>query len=157
HNGQSIPWPKAEALINEAAANDLRSVRLSGGGEPTLHPNLVDLLHLLGKHEVVLDNLTTNGAQLNERVVEALLNVKVHELKISLNSCDEKTYAQGMGLPPHFFGRVVEMTRRLSAARAAAPGAHFDQLNIQFMVYKPTMHQIRQMYDLGCELGADFI
>jgi MoaA/NifB/PqqE/SkfB family radical SAM enzyme len=155
HNGESIPWERAERLLNEAVAHDLRSVRLSGGGEPTLHPHFADLLDLLGSGGVILDNLTTNGAQLTDRVLEAMMQVRVQEVRVSLNYCDEASYAQGMGLPAHFFGRVCEMTRKLNEARKRHKS--FGRLMLQFFLYKPTMHQVRPMYDLGRELGADVI
>lgn len=155
HKGESIPWEQARKHLNEAIAGGLRSVRLSGGGEPTLHANFPDLLRMLGQHGVVLDNLTTNGTQLTDRVLDALMGVRITEIRVSLNFPTADTYAEGMGLPAKFFDRVVEMTRKLSLARRAHPD--FGRLMLQVFIYKPTMHLIRQSYELARELGADLI
>lgn len=155
HEGGSIPWPRAERLLEEAAAGGLRSVRLSGGGEPTLHPNFPDLLTLLGRRGIVLDNLNTNGTLLSERVREALASVRIGELRISLNYSAPGAYADGMGLPARMFERTVEMIRGLGEVRRRAP--EFQTLALQFFVTRATARSIRQSYELARELGADLI
>lgn len=155
HDGQSIPWPRAERFLEEAADDGLRSIRLSGGGEPTLHPNFPDLLDLLARRAVALDNLNTNGTMLTGRVLEALRGVRLGELRISLNYSDPESYAAGMGLPPRFFARTVGMIRDLDRLRREAPA--FGQLIIQFFVTRATASSLRQCYELGRELGADII
>jgi MoaA/NifB/PqqE/SkfB family radical SAM enzyme len=155
HNGKSVTWDRAAALLTEAVGSDLRSIRLSGGGEPTLHPQLPELLALLQRNQVVLDNLNTNGTQLTDRVLDALAQVRVGEVRVSLNYSNEADYARGMGLPPKFFHRAVEMVANLHAMRRANP--LFGQIHVQFFVYKPTVHQLRECYVLGRKLGADLI
>lgn len=155
HNGESVPWDRAAQIIEEAHAEGLRSLRLSGGGEPLLHPNLPDLLDLLADRGLVLDNLNTNGTLLTDRVIEKLMGVRVNEVRLSLNFADADSYAKGMGLPAKFFDRVCEMAANLHAARRAA--GNLSEFQVQFFVYKPSMHQIGQMYELGRRLGADKI
>lgn len=155
HDGESIPWERAIALLEEAVQGGLHSIRLCGGGEPTLHPRFPELLQFLAERRIILDNLTTNGTNLTGRAIEALMGVRVSDMRVSLNFPTAETYAAGMGLPERFFGRVVEMTRALNEARQGNP--NFGQLVLQFYVYKPTVNLIRQSYELGRELGADVI
>ncbi len=155
HHGESIPWDRARRLLDEARAGGLRSVRLSGGGEPTLHPQLPELFEYLGEHGIILDNLNTNGTQLTPRVLEGMACAHVEEVRISLNYCNEGDYERGMGLPGKFFGRAVEMTRALHAMRQGKN--NFGQIQLQFFIHRPTARQIAHCYELGRELGADKI
>lgn len=152
-NGASLSWERAEKLVEEACALGLRSIRLAGGGEPTLHPQFTDLLALLAKRGVVLDNLTTNGMLLTESVVEHLARTRVGEIRVSLNYSDEEQYAKAMGVPARFFGRTVDGMRRLNAARQGNP--NIERITTQFFVHRPTAGKIVEMYRLGRELGVD--
>ena len=155
HNGPSIPWDQAQRHLEGAIAGGLRSVRLCGGGEPTLHPHFVNLLGFLGRNNVILDNLTTNGQLLSDRVIDAMMQVNVQEVRVSLNYATPATYAEGMGLTEKAFAHVVENTRKLSLARQGSP--RFGRLMLQFFIYRPTMHLIRASYELARELGADLV
>ncbi len=155
HNGKSILWPRAEEILTEAVENGLRSIRLAGGGEPTLHPHLPDLFRFLTDRGVALDQLTTNGTQFTDRVLESMSDLTVGNVSVSLNYTNRETYEKGMGLPAKFFDRAVEMTRKVSELKKRNP--NFKRLVIQFFVYKPTIELIPEMYRLGRELGADLI
>lgn len=155
HKGESIPWERARVLLEEAAAGGLRSIRLSGGGEPTLHPNFPDLVELLAARNIVLDNLTTNGTALIDRAIEALLRARVHEIRVSLNYPTAATWSAGMGLHERLFEKAVDSVRKLSRARRAIPG--FGRLMIQFFIYKPTIGLIEQSYALARELDVDLV
>jgi len=155
HNGKSIAWPRAEQILAEARDNGLRSMRLAGGGEPSLHPHFADLLRFMADNGIVLDNLTTNGTQLTASVLEQLTRVPIRDVKISLNYATPETYAEGMGLPAKFFDRVLGMVRELNTVRPRNP--NFQRLHIQFMVHRPTVDHIERMYALGRELQADLI
>ena len=106
-------------------------MRLAGGGEPTLHPDFPDLLSFLAEHGIILDNLTTNGTLLTDRVLAMLMKLRVSEIRVSLNYPTAETYAAGMGLPERFFGRVTEAIRRLDQARRAHPD--FGRLMIRYV------------------------
>jgi len=156
HNGRSLDWPRAEALLEEARAMGLRSLRLSGGGEPTLHPRLGDLLAWLERSGVVLDQVTTNGLRLGEPLLGALGRLRVGIFNVSLNYATPETWAEGsMGLPARNFDRVVEGLRALAEVRRGNP--RFETLAIQFFVHRLTLTHIERMYRLARELGADAI
>src|SRR6185295_7301550 len=81
----SIPMPKLTDLIDELAEGGLKSVRLSGGGDPLFHR---DVLDYLAAKNVIVDNLTTNGLALNNEVAKRLVDNKAREVIFSLNAVD---------------------------------------------------------------------
>ena len=93
-------------FLTDAHAKGLRSVLISGEGEPLLHPevaNLVPAIRALG-----LDlALTTNGLLLNEALATALLP-SLTWLRVSLNAGSASTYARLHGVPEHCFDQVLQ-------------------------------------------------
>src|SRR5215210_1414314 len=77
---ESIPLPKLTTLIDELAATGLKSVRLSGGGDPLFHRDVVNVIDYLAKKNVIVDNLTTNGVALNGEVARRLVANKAREV-----------------------------------------------------------------------------
>lgn len=156
HVGALMPWERTIELLEEARGMGLRSMRLAGGGEPTLHPRTLDLLHWMRERDIVLDLMTTNGILIDDARAQALAAMRTDVVTFSLNFCDEKTYGQGMGVAPRLFEKVCANIRRLDAARRAE-GSRFGKIAVQFYIYKPTIRQIPRMYELGKSLGADYI
>src|SRR2546428_12292524 len=77
---EQIPLPRLSDLIDEMAGNGLRSVRLSGGGDPLFHREILDVLDHLALRSVIVDNLTTNGVALTEEVGKRLIANKAREV-----------------------------------------------------------------------------
>src|SRR5258708_17567030 len=65
---EQIPIKKTTELIDEMAENGLRSVRLSGGGDPLFHREINDVLTHLASRNIVVDHVTTNGVALNRDI-----------------------------------------------------------------------------------------
>src|SRR5687768_834348 len=142
----SIPLPKLTDLIDELAETGLKSVRLSGGGDPLFHRGVLEVMdHLASKH-IVIDNLTTNGLALTKEVATRLVNGKAREVIFSLNAADAPDYARMMQVKPERFERVCENVRTLVATRGQS--IH-PNIVIQFLLDKPNLHRIVDMYELA--------
>jgi len=61
---QDIPLEKAKAIIDKLAELNVFSVSF-GGGEPTLHPDILEIAEY-ARSKRILPNLTTNGLTMNE-------------------------------------------------------------------------------------------
>lgn len=66
-------------------------LRISGGGEPMLHPQAVELL-VYAKKAGCKIGLITNGSKFNEENSVTLLDAGVDMIEFSVDACDEKTY-----------------------------------------------------------------
>ena len=66
-------------------------LRLSGGGEPMLHPKAVELM-VYAKRKGARIGLITNGSMLNERNSVVLLEENVDVIEFSVDAPDEGTY-----------------------------------------------------------------
>ncbi len=149
-----LPLPRVVELLDELVAGGLRSVRLSGGGDPLFHREIVSVLDELTARGVVVDNLTTNGALLHPPVAERLIANGCREVIFSLNAVDAADYHRMMAVKPATFDRVCANIRHLAAVRGAAPGAP-PRIVVQFLIDRENHHRLPDMYRLGAALGAD--
>jgi MoaA/NifB/PqqE/SkfB family radical SAM enzyme len=62
----------------------------TGGGEPLLHPRILEMMRLARQHGIV-PNITTNGNLLNRKMALALKEAGVGQVQISLNGVTEDT------------------------------------------------------------------
>lgn len=77
-----IDYDDVKRIILELCKNNIFNVNISGG-EPTLHPQFVEIIKLLNECNIIW-NLTTNGSLLDEKMVELLKENNVNSVFITL-------------------------------------------------------------------------
>lgn len=68
-------------------------IRLSGGGEPMMHPNAVELIQYAKKAGAKI-GLITNGSLFNDTNSRELLKAQVDMIEFSVDAADPATYAE---------------------------------------------------------------
>jgi len=82
-----------KVLRDIEAANAPTEIALSGSGEPTLHPHLVDYVKAARSiHNVGVIGFATNGVALTPDLSEKLLDAGLTRLKASLDTDDPREY-----------------------------------------------------------------
>lgn len=90
-------------------------LRISGGGEPMLHPKATELL-VYAKEKGCRIGLITNGSKFNEENSRALLEAGVDMIEFSVDACDKETYDWvRKGLDWNELNEAVERMVRLRA------------------------------------------
>jgi MoaA/NifB/PqqE/SkfB family radical SAM enzyme len=151
---EQIPLPKLKSLLDELVGTGLKSVRLSGGGDPLFHREILPLLDYLAEKKVVIDNLTTNGVALNDEVAKRLVANKAREVIFSLNAADSADYHRMMAVKPALFDAVITNIRNLVAVRGESS---YPGIVVQFLLDRPNATRVVDMYDLAASLGVDRI
>jgi MoaA/NifB/PqqE/SkfB family radical SAM enzyme len=149
---ESIPLPKLTDLVDELVEGGLKSVRLSGGGDPLFHRDVLNVFDYLAQKNVVVDNLTTNGVALTNDVARRLVDNKAREVIFSLNAVDAADYARMMKVKPALFDKVLDNIRNLIAVRG---DSIYPSIVVQFLLDKKNMHRLVEMYELGVALAPD--
>lgn len=110
-------------------------LRISGGGEPMLHPKATELL-VYAKQVGCKIGLITNGSAFTKRNSLALLEAGVDMIEFSVDACDETTYAvvrKGLKWDRLLRNarRMIEMRNRLgSASKIVASGVNQQGVDI---------------------------
>src|SRR5579863_7679563 len=151
---QQLPLDKVFSLLDELVAGGLRSVRLSGGGDPLAHREVGKVLARLTALGVNVDNVNTNGALLTAELGRLLIENRCRELIVSLNAFDAADYHRMMQVKPATFDQVLDNVRRLVGQRGELP---LPVVTVQFLIDRENFRRIPEMYALGRSLGAERI
>lgn len=87
-----LPLELVHKLVDEVAEHrDISSIRFSGWGEPTLHPDIAEMVQLCGERDI-LTHLTTNAVKLDDRLSLELLEAGLNKIKFSLQGLTDAEY-----------------------------------------------------------------
>jgi MoaA/NifB/PqqE/SkfB family radical SAM enzyme len=78
-------------LIDEISTYPITFLRLVGRGEPTLHPDLAEIMEYLKNKQIKVE-LSTNGNLFNNFSYEEILSWNIDILDISVDGIDKDTY-----------------------------------------------------------------
>jgi radical SAM protein with 4Fe4S-binding SPASM domain len=139
-SAEHAPWELFERVVSEAEKARVFQIAL-GGGEPLLHPRIVEMVQLARTHRLV-PNLTTNGNRLTRDLAMGLKQAGLGQGQISLNGATEATNARTR---PNFRAArmAIEVCRQI--------GLRFG---INFLVTRSSLEELPAVVDLGRRLGA---
>ncbi|MBL4614185.1 MAG: radical SAM protein [Magnetovibrio sp.] len=132
------------ALVAEAADIGATSLSLMGG-EPTVHPHLLDLAHFAKKKGIHSLSTSTNGLRVKAEMAERMAYL-FSSLQVSLHGCDAQTH-----------DRIVQHDGAFKAATNAVRlmikyGA--PAINVAFSVMPQNRSQIEDAVKMAQDLGA---
>ena len=95
-------------ILADCHRRGLKMVRLSGGGEPTVHPRILEILALLQKYEIRITRFDTNGILLNKKLSQKLVEHRLGILHLSLQAPTPDSWSKVTGLPANVFDKVMK-------------------------------------------------
>jgi pyruvate-formate lyase-activating enzyme len=132
-----------EPILKAWVAEGLQNVRFSGG-EPTLHPELLEMVRYVkacGAHRIAI---SSNGSAAWE-VYERLLEAGVDDFSISLDACCASTGDEMAGGISGAWAKVTEAIRRLSERAYVTVGVVLTEDNLA---------EMHRTIDLAHKLGV---
>jgi MoaA/NifB/PqqE/SkfB family radical SAM enzyme len=131
-------------------SEDLTSVMFAGFGEPTAHPDIIDMLGAV-KSLGVTTEMTTNGTFLGEPMLRGLFKSRLDRLWVSFDGADDSAYESiRRGAR---FRNVVESLRRLRSMNAGR--RHKIAVGLSFVVLKRNIGDLKNVDELARSVGAD--
>lgn len=147
-----IPLAKVLEILDDCRDMGVGAVQVTGGGEPTAHPDHPAIL--AGVLDRGLDlALVTNGIVLRDGVPELLTRAKW--VRVSIDAGTAETYASIRRVPASQFERAWENVRRICAARDAAGSDVI--VGVGFVVTKDNWREVRHAAQLARDAGVDNI
>ena len=87
-----MPWEIFTKAVDEIAENNCQAITLASRGEPTLHPQLGEMLMYI-KNKGILDlKLNSNATRLTEKLSRDILEAEVKEIVFSVDAGTKETY-----------------------------------------------------------------
>lgn len=133
-------------VFEEAAGLGLMQVHLSGG-EPTLRPDLEELVAVLSSHGVYT-NLITAGVNLTRKRLEALAEAGLEHVQLSIQGADAKV-TELIGHYKGGFEKKLETARHVRATGLP--------LTVNAPVHRHNIDQVEDFIQLALDLDAERI
>jgi MoaA/NifB/PqqE/SkfB family radical SAM enzyme len=90
---QYLPYEKVIELIDELSRMGTHEIYFTGGGEPFMHPRILDIMRYIKQRGMHLD-MSTNFTLVDASMAEQLVDIGVDHMTISLWSATADTYAR---------------------------------------------------------------
>ena len=157
-----LPLEDIKKSVTFLKLNGLLSVILLGGGEPTLHPDVEEIVGYL-KSKRLQVGIVTNGSRL-ERITEALPLLQEKDwVRISIDAAKERTFKE-----LHRPKAGITLQQILKKAKKVKEINPSVSLGYSFVIVwrglevngkrlKPNVDEMAQSVELGKEYGFDYI
>ena len=136
-------------IVDDAAEMGVKAVTFSGGGEPLIHPNIVEAVNKLGEHKLQVATLS-NGSHLHKDVAEAFARYGTW-VRISIDGYDPASYAKQRNVKVSEFDKIIGNMRKFAEMRSDCV------LGVNFIVDKKNYNNIFQFACLMKDIGVNHL
>ncbi|MBN1315676.1 MAG: radical SAM protein [Anaerolineales bacterium] len=142
--GDYLSIDALKAAVEEAKSLGLRHAKLTGG-EPLLHPQLLEVIDLLTAENLSLD-METNGTLINRHLAQCFKKSNLSRISISLDGARPETHDEFRGVSGSFeaalrgFGHLVN--------------AGYDNVQIIMCPHRGNVEELDTLVELAIERGA---
>lgn len=142
-----MPFQKAVETIRCCYEMGVRAVLLTGGGEPTVHPQFGEVTEVLDDFDIEL-GVNTNGLLLDHGKCYRLPNAKW--VRVSVDAGTAETYGKTRRVNPKQFDRVLSNIRRF-----AETPRRTATLGTGYVVTRENYHELALAVRKFRDAGAD--
>lgn len=145
------PLSREEWLNIAPQLNELGVKKVSfTGGEPTLHPGLVDIIRVLSQGGARC-SLTTNGSRLTGGLGRSLIEAGLRQMRLSIDGPTAQIHDQSVGVS----GAFENLKQGVAEVKAAAESIGSKlKININTVVCGLNIDRIEELVHLTADWGA---
>lgn len=136
----------------------LKQVKLVGGGEPFMHPGIMELAqYIKGKDKDIEIDINTNFSLVNEDVIRKIFDIGIDSLTVSIWAGTAKAYvATHPNQTEKTFNRIKEMLKLVKERKKSLKLAR-PRIIIHDVVMNLNYDDVENMLDFALETGADSV
>jgi MoaA/NifB/PqqE/SkfB family radical SAM enzyme len=132
-----IDWEKIREILLDCKEMGVSGLQLTGGGEPTVHPQFLYTVELAQKLDLAVA-VVSNGVQIGKKLAqdERFLGLfgRVSWSRISIDAGDHESYSRVRHVPPDHFDSAWQAVTRLREASDASRLAHKPVVGVGYVV-----------------------
>lgn len=153
-NKDFLPKEILDKLVNSLDALNVQLVTITGGGEPFLHPYLMDFVRALCKTRKDV-TIITNGTMIQDEQLPELLKLDVN-LRFSLIAASAEKYVEVH--PNQTAKTFLRLKNNLAFIKNTRERIHSRSvISILFVIFKNNFEEIPVMFNMGKEYNVDFV
>lgn len=145
-----IPLEKVAEILDDCATMGVRAIQLTGGGEPTVHPQFDEIVRLVLERNLDLA-LVTNGVKLSAQAINDLMQATW--LRVSIDAGNPGTYTAYRRCPESHWFKMLDNVARLVEAKRRTGSA--VTIGVGFVVTRENYTEIVDAVLLARTLGVD--
>ncbi len=150
---QTLPFNLVKQTLDDCAKMGTSNIYLAGGGEPFMHPRIMDIIHYIKKLGLRC-HLNTNFTLVDREKAKGLKEMGVDNLIISLWAASSETYqACHSNQSTGKFIQLLDTIKYLVGLKNYG-GPHIKLYNV---IMNRNHHEIVAMAKLGEKLGVDAV
>lgn len=132
-------------LIRQLSKMGVKSINISGTGEPLIYPNLIEFIKYAKIEERISVGLITNGSLIH-KADEELADLCSY-IRISLDACTPETHKKIHGSDD--FDRIIENIKLIVGKKA--------EIGVQFVLCKDNADEIFKIAPFVKDLGVNYL
>jgi MoaA/NifB/PqqE/SkfB family radical SAM enzyme len=149
---QTIPYARAIKLIDELYKMGTTHIYYAGGGEPFMHPEIMEILRHTKKRGITC-YVNTNFTLVDQQKVKELIALKVDHLTVSIWAGTPEVYAATHpNKNQETFFKIKEMLEMLNRLKLSHP-----IIKIYNVIFNLNYHDIEKMIDLAFATNSESI
>jgi len=145
-NGSLIDTKKLLDFIDDIANKGIEAIEFTGGGEPTLHEDLFDIINYIYKKGLKV-GLQTNTYKIDYDKINCLSYIR-----ISLDTVSEDKYIEMKNAPNGRFNAVLDSIKKILSIR----DNNETRVGLKFAINLKNYNDIEKMAELSLSLGVDY-
>ncbi|MFA5156610.1 MAG: radical SAM protein [Candidatus Omnitrophota bacterium] len=155
-----LPVDLVKRTIKELRQMGTRTLFFAGGGEPFIHPHIMEILEYAKKNQMRVF-INTNFTLVDKERAERIVTAKVDHIHVSLLAGTAPTYAV---IHPNknedTFAGIKQILKYISVLKANRKQHLYNPLphiNLYYVIFNRNYHEIDKMVDLAMEVRADSV
>ncbi|MDP2924042.1 MAG: radical SAM protein [Candidatus Omnitrophota bacterium] len=151
---KSLPYELVKEFIDEIYQLRTRKIIFSGGGEPFMHHQIMDILRY-AKTKRIVCQVHTNFTLIDERLIKELIEIKLDYLTVSLWAATAKTYKLiHSNKDEDTFYRIKDMLTLLSSFKKRK---NIPFVRLHNVITNLNYQELPQMVSFAREVKADYV
>ncbi len=139
-----LPLDLTKQLLDDAAKLGVEEIYYAGGGEPFMHPDILEILEYT-KQKGMVAFANTNFIFMDEEVIEHVIDIGLDHFTVSMWAGTGPGYAMTHpNQPEETFHEVKEMLTRLNR-RKAERGVERPLIKVYHVISKLNYHELEEM------------
>lgn len=151
---QQLTLDEIERLVDDLALLRTPLVNVAGGGEPLMHPRIMEIFELIRSRGLCC-SICTNAAKLDDHTARRLVDLGLDEVVVSVWAGTPETYRKlHLNAREDTFENLVQTIGRMVEYRNAR-AQRSPRIVLYFVISNINCREIREMAMLTRKIGAD--
>ncbi|MFA5062575.1 MAG: radical SAM protein [Candidatus Omnitrophota bacterium] len=149
---QELPLNLVKRLLDELASMRTKEIYFSGGGEPFVHPDIMEILEY-AKHKKFICYVNTNFTLFDRNKIDSLVRMRMDHLTVSTWAATPNTYSiTHPNKDKSVFCDIIDNLKYLNSIKRGKPG-----VKLYNVIFNKNFFELEDMIEIASRTGSEFV